>query len=383
MVFSQWKKTTLSGNKDLFDVHVIGSFAYIVGYGSAVYKSVDSGKTWSSLVLTIPTNLNACYFSNKDTGFVIGENARIQKTNNGGSSWTQKYVRTAAYGHDIQFLGNQGIAVGKDMLAVSSDNLGETWTVDTTIQINKKLNSVCILPNGMCWAVGDSGYILSKHISRKAWTIIKHPSIINFNHISNIGNENLIICGGMPDTAQVGKHLNIFLFSSDSGKTWSSTSIQELKTINTAWFFTNDTGYMAGSNGLISKVYQPFTTRGLQIPGTASALHKIFFDGKNGIIVGDGGVVLRTTNGGGPGLDINNIESSNFQIYPNPSNGVFYINSELEIASIEIYNSIGMKIDFEYNYANNELIIPKNGLYTICFQLKNGNSIKSSVVVIQ
>lgn len=383
MVFSQWKKTTLSGNKDLFDVHVIGSFGYVVGYGSAVYKSVDSGKTWSSLVLTIPANLKACYFSNKDTGFVIGENARIQKTNNGGSSWTQKYVRTAAYGHDIQFSGNQGIAIGKDMLAVSSDNLGETWTVDTTIQINKNLNSVCILPNGMCWAVGDSGYIMSKHISRKAWTIIKYPSIINFNHISNIGNDELIICGGMADTTQVGKYLNIFLLSSDSGKTWSSTAIPELKSINTAWFFTKDTGYLAGSNGLISKVYQPFATRGLQVPGTASALHKIYFDGKNGIIVGDGGVVLRTTNGGGPGLDINNIESSNFKIYPNPSNGVFYISTELEIASIEIYNSIGMKTLFDYNYSNSELIFPENGIYTINIYLKNGDIIQRSVMVIQ
>ncbi len=235
---AQWTKTTLSGNKDLYDVHILGSRAYIAGHNSALYRSDDSGKSWQSLVLTIPNNLRAVYFTSADTGFVIGENARIQKTVNGGNSWTQKYVRTAAYAYDIQFSGVNGIAVGKDMLAVSSNDKGENWTVDTTITIGKKLNSVCITPGGFCWAVGDSGFILNKHISRHKWDNLKYPTKVDLNNIRNIGDSVIIICGGMPDTTQVGKYLNIFLISTDSGKTWTQTTIPEMKIINTSWFFS-------------------------------------------------------------------------------------------------------------------------------------------------
>ena len=167
---AQWKKiSNPSSNKDLYDVQIIGKTAYTVGQNSALLKSVDTGKSWSNISLSIPQNMRAVFFINKDTGFIVGENARIQKTMNGGSTWSQKYVRTAAYGYDIHFRGQYGIAVGKDMLAVSSNNMGETWAVDTTFISNKRLNSACILPNGQCWAVGDSGYILNKHISRRLW----------------------------------------------------------------------------------------------------------------------------------------------------------------------------------------------------------------------
>jgi hypothetical protein len=138
--------------------------------------AIDQINSWSNINLSIPQNMRAVFFINKDTGFIVGENARIQKTMNGGSTWSQKYVRTAAYGYDIHFRGQYGIAVGKDMLAVSSNNMGETWAVDTTFVSNKRLNSACILPNGQCWAVGDSGYILNKHISRRLWVNKKYNS---------------------------------------------------------------------------------------------------------------------------------------------------------------------------------------------------------------
>ena len=369
---AQWKKTANPSNaKDLFDVHMVGATAYAAGQNSALLKSTDTGKTWSSLNLSIPENIRALFFINKDTGFFIGENARIQKTSNGGSSWSQKYVRTAAYGYDIHFSGKNGIAVGKDMLAVSSSNMGETWNVDTTFISNKRLNSVCILPNGQCWAVGDSGYILNKHISRRLWENKKFASKINFNSINAIGDSILIICGGMPDSANVGKFQNIILRSDDGGKSFVSSSMTEMKIPNSAYFFNADTGFICGSNGLISKSYQPINNRGLQITGSASSLNSIFFINNIGLSVGDGGSIYRTTNRGGYGLSLPNNKENPFLVYPNPSAGVCAISHSFDIQKIKVYNALGEEIQFEINTDFSLIHIESKGVFTLQIEGEN------------
>lgn len=369
---AQWKKIANPSNaKDLFDVHMVGATAYVVGQNSAILKSTDTGKTWSNINLSIPENMRAVFFLNKDTGFFIGENARIQKTNNGGSTWTQKYVRTAAYGYDIQFRGQYGIAVGKDMLAISSNNMGETWFVDTTFISNKRLNSVCILPNGQCWAVGDSGYILNKHISRRLWENKKYNSKINFTSISAIGDSVLIICGGMPDSATAGKFQNIVLLSTNGGNSFSQSSLPEMKIPNSTYFFNADTGFICGSNGLISKSYQALSNRGLQITGSASSLNSIFFSNNIGLSVGDGGSIYRTTNRGGYGLSISSNKEIPFLVYPNPSNGVCAIGSFEDIETIKVFNALGEEIQFEINAELSQIRIDAKGIFTVQIQSKN------------
>ena len=371
-VFSQWKKiSNTSSNKDLFDVSMVGATAYVVGQNSAILKSIDTGKTWSNINLGIPENMRAVFFLNKDTGFFIGENARIQKTSNGGITWSQKYVRTAAYGYDIHFRGLYGLAVGKDMLVLSSNNMGETWFVDTTFISNKRLNSVCILPNGQCWAVGDSGYILNKHINRRLWENKKYNSKINFTSITAIGDSVLIICGGMPDSATAGKFQNIILRSSDGGNTFVSSSMPEMKIPNGTYFFNADTGFICGSNGLISKSYQPLNNRGLQITGSASSLNAICFENNVGLCVGDGGSIFRTTNRGGYGLSLSSNKETPFLVYPNPSAGVCAISHAFDIERIKVYNALGEEIQFEINSDFSKIYIQSKGIFTIQIESTN------------
>ncbi len=377
---AQWKKIYTSYTNDLFDVCQVPGKVYAVGQGSTVLQSSDSGKSWQKLNLSIPSNLRTVYFFDSLTGLVSGENARIQKTYNGGKTWTQKYVRTAAFAYDIDFSGNKGIAVGKDLLAISSVDAGETWTVDTTPQVRKQLNSVSISPSGNCWAVGDSGFIFRKHLSEKKWIPVTSGTIINLTNVSTIGDSFIIITGGMPDTAQVGKHLNVLLFSFDNGQTWLSTPLKELKTIYSAYFFNEDTGFICGTNGIISKSYQIFNQRSQQLSGTASALNKVDFLNNNGLIVGDGGTILRSTNRGGPGLKIASTPRSSIKIYPNPSSGNFTIQSNGEtIDSIKAFDCNGRETTLNKNMENYTL--QHAGIYTIQVLLNNGQLWHSTIQI--
>lgn len=373
-VSAQWKKMNLNSTKDFYDIHFSGPKGYAAGHNSALFKSSDSGKSWQSLALTIPSNLRAVYFISPDTGFVTGENARIQKTTNGGQTWTQKYVRTAAYAYDIQFAGTYGIAIGKDMLVISSSDAGETWTVDTTPLNGKQLNSACITPAGVCWAVGDSGIIIKKLVGQKKWFAVTGLTKVNLNSISSISASVLVAAGGMPDTAIIGKYYNVILKSTDSGNSWNQTTVPEMKTITSVCFVNGDTGFFAGSNGIICRTYDPLSQRAQQLSGTASTLNGIGNCGNNVFICGDGGTMLYSSNRGGYGLGINPLHASDVSLAPQPALGHLHLNSPSRITRLQVTDLSGRSVNFHFDIELSRLEMKDPGMYFLKLEFEDGTS---------
>lgn len=379
---AQWKKMSSSVTKDLYDIQVMGKIGYAVGVSGTFIKSGDSGKTWKSMSLPLPYDVRSVYFFDTSIGFITGENARIYKTRNGGKTWTQKYVQTATYAYDMAFQGKNGIAVGMNLLVLSTTDSGETWRTDTTQTSYAKLKSVCITPGGMCWAVGDSCHILKKHLSQRRWQVTKYPYNVDLNHVLNIGDSVIIAVGGQPDTAHPGKYFNLLMRSTDSGKVFTNTTVKEMKTINSAWFMTPDTGFMVGSNGIISKCYEPFTTRGQQLSGVPSILNKVMFDGKAGYIAGDGGTILRTTNNGGFGLSVHALETvKSMIIFPNPGPGQFKLEVQQKVNTLYVYGNQGRLIDMPVINEDGIFNIYVQGLYFIRAELEDGSVVTSLVRV--
>ncbi|MCC6818309.1 MAG: T9SS type A sorting domain-containing protein [Bacteroidia bacterium] len=370
--WAQWKKINTGTSNDLYDVQSISENAFVCGQSSKILISKDSGKSWKSMPLSIPSNLRCLYFFDSLHGMVSGENARLQMTYNGGKTWTQKYVRTAAYAYDITFSGANGLMVGNNSLVVSSNNNGESWTVDTTPSIEKQLNNVAISKGGICWAVGDSGIILRKLIHQKSWIKINSNTKVNLTHVSCFSDSIIIISGGMSDPNQVGVHYNVFLKSNDSGKTWSQSIIPEMKSIFAGYFFTPDSGFLCGSNGIICKIYHPLYKRGQQLSGTASILNSITYSDNYGLIAGDGGTILRTTNMGGYGLTIKDQNIPEIKVYPNPSSDIIYVETKENILSIQLISNDG--ISTQVNLIENTIDIEEiaSGQYWLIIKTQMG-----------
>lgn len=378
---AQWKKIFTSNQNDLYDVQLIRNTGYICGINSTMLKTTDTGKSWKSI--SLPTFLNArtLYFKDSATGFVTGENARILKTTNGGTTWVQKHIKTAAYAYDIAFNGNNGLAVGNNAMAIRSYDFGETWQTDTTFTTFKRLNSVCILSDGNCWAVGDSGIILHKNVLQKRWQ--KKPFITNIhlNDIQAIGDSILLISGGMQDTVGgSSSYKNIFLMSKDSGRTWQQTIFNEMRIITKAWYSNKDTAYFIGNSGLISKSYHIFNNRSLQLSSTANSLRSINFVGNTGIIIGDGGLILRTSNSGGFRLFQNNFNTiQSIPIFPNPSNGNVFFNND-NIKEIKITDITGKIINFDW-LSNSQIFISQKGCFILEITDKNNRKKAEKLVI--
>lgn len=375
-ISAQWKRSYTGKTNDLYDIRQYGHRAYTCGQSSTLLFSSDTGKTWKSINVTIPGNFRTLHFFDSMTGIITGENARVQKTLNGGSTWSQKYARTAAYAYNMAFSGDSGYLVGKDFLIASSNDRGESWQVDTTADIRKQLNGACITPDHKCWAVGDSGYILRKHLWQKKWHIIKFPSTINFTSVNAISEGKIVIVGGMQDTANVGKHFNIVLMSVDSGQSWISSSVPEMKTIYTSVFFSADTGFFAGTNGIISKVYEPLNKRGQQLTGISSGINRISYSAGTALAAGDGGIVLRTSNRGGYGVSIKSIQTpAGFKAYPQPSSGTFRITAPEGYALKNIWDPNGKKLSFRSEENQITLNEQVTGLCFASFENQSGETV--------
>lgn len=371
---AQWKKIYTSVSDDIYDISIKGHKTFAVGNNSLLLYSADTGNSWKKMTVAVPSNLRSVFFIDTLTGFVIGENARIQKTVDGGKNWSQKYVKTAAYGYDIAFHNNYGIAVGKDMLAVRSADGGDNWAVDTTLLLFKKLNSVAVTSFGKCWAVGDSGYILSKNITGKKWLVNRYPTKVDLNHVSTPNDSTIIIAGGMPDSAVVGKFYNIFLISTDSGNTWQQRDISEMKIINSAYFINADSGFLCGSNGIIVRCKAGIDVRGQQLSGVASTLNDVEYINGIGLIAGDGGTILRTRNFGGWAVNLNQpAVVMPFSVRPVPAHNHLLIQVSQSLENISIFSSLGQKV---YNLDNPsgsiEITGLPNGVYTVVATDANG-----------
>ncbi len=62
--------------------------------GSVILKTIDGGITWDSLVnIASSKMLNSIFFTNSNTGFIVGSNGTILKTSNGGETTIQENTK--------------------------------------------------------------------------------------------------------------------------------------------------------------------------------------------------------------------------------------------------------------------------------------------------
>ena len=149
-----------------------------------------------------------------------------------------------------------------------------------------------------------------------------------------------------------------------------------------SYFFNSDTGFICGTNGIISKCYQVFNERSQQLSGTATALNKIDFYRNNGLAIGDGGTILRTSNRGGFGLNIPIRQMPSISLYPNPNKGNFYISTgHHTIRQIIAIDQSGKLLDLVYSDGVYSISGSVKGIYHLQILLENGQMACSTIEI--
>lgn len=256
-------------------------------------KTVDA--QWTKQDSGVGGTLSSVYFTDVNTGYVVGDYGTILKTSNGGASWIKQVSPIAGTLESVYFTdANTGYIVGRGALILKTSNGGATWQkLESGISglTFEYFNSVFFITGYIGYIVGTNGLILKTTDAGVSWKkqigIAKEFTSVYFTDVN---------------TGYVVGHGTI-LKTTDGGINWIQQTTGTTGYYLTSVFFTNsDIGYAVGGAGAIFKTINGGKEWVPQISGinnTYGSESVCFIDANSGYAVGESGRVIKTTNGGG------------------------------------------------------------------------------------
>ncbi|MCP4589234.1 MAG: hypothetical protein GY842_00680 [bacterium] len=177
---SSWAPTFFVDSYGLYVVDFPTSeIGYACGFLGAIYKTIDTGASWSRLTTGTSVTFRVMHFVDESTGHAVGGTDynlpdRVYRTTNGGGNWSlvHDFGGSAVVGGIYFFDSDIGIIVGNNgnEAVLKSHDGGSTWQVKHTGAISHFLKELHCQGDS-CWAVGSSGRILRSTDVGETWTL--------------------------------------------------------------------------------------------------------------------------------------------------------------------------------------------------------------------
>ncbi len=128
-------------------------------------------------------DLNDVYCISADTVVVVGNNATILRTTNGGTTWN--FITNSASGnlYKVQFTGSQtGYATGDNGTLLQTTDAGQTWQSINT-GTTENLLALSVQSVDTLYVAGTNGLILKSEDGGVNWTMINSGTAHSINQI--------------------------------------------------------------------------------------------------------------------------------------------------------------------------------------------------------
>ena len=279
---AQWVPLNSGTTKNLRSVFFTdANTGYVVGDSGTILKTINAGTTWSALTSGTAYNFHAVHFPDANTGYAVGTGLNVMtyvgivlKTIDGGTTWSASF-----YDCDfIYFLSS---------VFFTDSNTGYTLGTCTTYsgmaipEIRKTTNG------GTSW------------ISLSLGTFCPFPLFCGLSSVFFTEADTGYVVGSDSTGSQ-----GMILKTIDGGQTWTNYSLTSTRHFNSVNFPDANTGYVVGDGGTILKTINAGTTWSALMSGTTSSLVTVFFpDVNNGYALADTvsnplGIILKTIDGG-------------------------------------------------------------------------------------
>jgi photosystem II stability/assembly factor-like uncharacterized protein len=361
LLYSQsgWFQQNSGTNKYLNSCYFVNDYiGFIACNDGLIIKTTNGGTSWYTVYNNNRYDMYTVFFIDNSTGWVGGLHDSINtdtnivfKTTNGGQTWTETFVDTLGISF---FSGIQFINPLTGYLA--SYNLKKTTNggINWFIALDSISLGVFFINNFTGWTGGFSTGIKKTTDAGFTWVqqVMHLPNQYNTDiYFSNEQNGFLILGFN-------GWYGNLYT-TTNSGINWNQYNLPYY--VTSISFPNENTGYMLAQ--IFPIQYVSKTTDGginwiLHNISPTKYFHELFFSSVNtGWVVGDSGVIFKTTNGGVT-IGINPISSEipvNFSLlqnYPNPFNPTTCIkfaippvgNGRDRSVTIKIYDVLGNEI---------------------------------------
>lgn len=247
--------------------------AIMVGDNGTIQHTSDNGESWHRIESGTIDHLHSVSFPLIDSGYAVGDNGRLILINKDGGQYVaqdRSYLIPANEQNknlnDIVMLqdGILGYMVGDSGLILRTGNRGNTWVPYQNTRVPTNLRAISFKDFTKAWAVGDSGTIL-KSPTQKVWEPKTPPE--------SFPKANFRSCAFIRDTGWVVGENGAIAFTKTGGNIFAEQFPPE-------GYETANFNYVFFGSAL----------------GVSPDLNK--YELREGWIVGDGGVILHTTNYG-------------------------------------------------------------------------------------
>lgn len=166
---------------------------WIVGSNGKLFKTIKVLAPLSTVQLPTTNTLNSCD-NRGGTGYICGDGGLVYKSVNNGNNWVLANTGIPNVKlNSISFKDeNNGIVVGNNGTAYGTTNGGTSWTVQSTFT-TKNLLKVKYLSDGIV-AVGEWGTILIK--TGANWINTQTKTLSDIRGVTGSSVNALRVCGG-------------------------------------------------------------------------------------------------------------------------------------------------------------------------------------------
>lgn len=378
----------------LLDIKFVNSHVgYAADHYGYIVKTTDGGNNWSKN--KIEYNSHSIYsisFINENTGWAVG-GEKVYKTTDGGSKWDIKTNGLNFPGEyinwdNLTFVDSLTGWVGGNRKILQTTDGGNNWVTQLDVGPSYRVKVFFIdINNG--WVVTSSGRFYKTSNGGQQW--VPKTDFVNFR-VDDLFvlNNNL---GWAVGADKIFRTI-------DGGDNWSYqiSPVYGANILNSVFFADELNGWIVGEGGRILGSTDGGNSWHPQSSPTGNKLESVYFiDKYKGWAVGWNSTILHTS-GGGVFTNISSNETVQlpqkielFQNYPNPFNPDTKIKYSLKQGSqisIKVYDVLGKELailvseyknagEYEVNYNAQNL---PSGVYF--YVLNNGQNIESKKMLL-
>jgi len=199
----------------LLDAAAAETRVVAVGERGHVVLTLDHGGSWEQARVPTRALLTGVFFHDDRTGWAVGHDETILRTDDGGRNWELQHSDPAAERPllDVWFADElHGFAVGAYGAFLVTEDGGATWTDRPISDEDYHLNAIAAAPDGTLYLAGEAGHLYRSDDGGVTWRGLEAPYEGSFFGALPLHDGALLVFG-----------LRGKLFrSEDRGTTWTA-----------------------------------------------------------------------------------------------------------------------------------------------------------------
>lgn len=233
----------------LTQVIAAGSRLVALGSRGHVLLSDDRGDAWQQVAMPVNVLLTAGFFLNSQVGWIVGHDATILHTRDGGESWqVQQFLLGEEPLLDVYFNdADRGFAIGAYGQFLATSDGGTTWTAEENLLTEEglHLNAVTRLGDGRLLLVGEQGMLAQSEDGGETWTRLESPYETSLFSVVGHGAGGALV-GGMRGIA--------FMTDSVGAEGWRTIETDSVQSIFGVSAAADGLYWLAGLNSSLLAV---------------------------------------------------------------------------------------------------------------------------------